>query len=52
MSFLCSSCSITFNNEEEYKCHYKTDLHRYNVKRRMLNLESISNEHFLEKKES
>ena len=34
----CSSCKIYIDNEEEYKNHFKSEFHRYNIKRKLVNL--------------
>lgn len=39
--FTCLSCSIGYPNPEDQRAHYRTDLHRYNMKRRVANLPPI-----------
>lgn len=46
----CSTCEIEFKTPEEHQRHYKTDHHKYNLKRRMLNLHPISEELFYSKR--
>jgi len=40
--FTCLSCSIAFPSAEEQRIHYKTDYHRYNMKRRVASLPPVS----------
>ncbi|CAD8156772.1 unnamed protein product [Paramecium pentaurelia] len=42
--FFCSSCLLNFLQEPTYKDHYKTDFHRYNIARKMINLDPVSYE--------
>ncbi|UZJ53070.1 hypothetical protein CBS101457_002390 [Exobasidium rhododendri] len=39
--FTCLSCSIGYPSPEDQRAHYGTDLHRYNMKRRVANLPPI-----------
>lgn len=39
--FTCLSCSIAFPNPEDQRVHYRSDLHRYNMKRRVANLPPV-----------
>lgn len=39
--FTCLSCSIAYANPEDQRAHYRTDLHRYNMKRRVANLPPV-----------
>ena len=32
-NYTCVNCQTQFHNEEQYKLHYKSEHHRYNVKR-------------------
>ncbi|PAV18655.1 C2H2 type zinc-finger [Pyrrhoderma noxium] len=40
--FTCLSCSIAFTTGEEQRQHYRSDHHRYNMKRRVANLPPVS----------
>lgn len=40
--FTCLSCSIAFLSAEEQRTHYRSDHHRYNMKRRVASLPPIS----------
>ena len=46
----CSNCHYNIENEAEYKEHYKSDFHRYNIKRKLVNLQPTSYETYLKKK--
>lgn len=47
--FTCISCSIAFLTPEEQREHYRSDHHRYNMKRRVAGLPPVSNTAFNEK---
>lgn len=47
---ICSTCRIQFENVFDYKMHISSEYHVYNTKRRVANLEPISEEIFEEKK--
>lgn len=47
--FTCLSCSIGYPNPEDQRAHYRTDLHRYNMKRRVANLPPVRADVFNEK---
>ena len=34
----CSNCLCSFVDEAEIKKHYKSEFHKYNIKRRLLDL--------------
>ncbi|CAE6366797.1 unnamed protein product [Rhizoctonia solani] len=40
--YTCLSCSIAFFSAEDQRVHYKSDHHRYNMKRRVANLPPVS----------
>lgn len=44
MNYYCSNCKISFDEDESNKAHYKTDFHRYNIKRKLINLEPVTSE--------
>lgn len=46
----CSNCYIKLD-ENETKEHYKSEFHRYNIKRRLANLKPVSLETYEEKKQ-
>lgn len=48
-SFTCNTCGIRFVTADLQRQHMKTDWHRYNLKRRVAQLPSISSEMFAEK---
>lgn len=47
--FSCNTCGIRFTNYEGQKYHMKSEWHRYNLKRRVAQLPTISAEVFVEK---
>ncbi|KAF5389474.1 hypothetical protein D9757_004295 [Collybiopsis confluens] len=47
--FTCISCSIAFISAEEQRIHYRSDHHRYNMKRRVAGLPPVSAAVFNEK---
>lgn len=48
--YFCAQCLLGLGCVEEYKKHYKGDLHAYNLKRRMLDLIPATPEQFEMKK--
>ena len=47
--FTCITCHVAFHNAQLQREHYKTDWHRYNLKRKVVALPPISVEKFKEK---
>jgi hypothetical protein len=47
---ICSTCRIQFENVIDYKLHITTEYHVYNTKRKIAQLEPISEEIFEQKK--
>ncbi|KAG8743258.1 hypothetical protein FRC10_012302 [Ceratobasidium sp. 414] len=47
--YTCLSCSIAFFSAEDQRVHYKSDHHRYNMKRRVANLPPVSAQAFDQK---
>ncbi|EGO25716.1 hypothetical protein SERLADRAFT_466249, partial [Serpula lacrymans var. lacrymans S7.9] len=47
--FTCLSCSIAFLSAEDQRIHYRSDHHRYNMKRRVASLPPVSVATFNEK---
>lgn len=47
--FTCVTCSVAFNTFELQRDHYKTDWHRYNLKRKIAELPSVSFKDFQER---
>ncbi|KRT80551.1 hypothetical protein AMK59_6823 [Oryctes borbonicus] len=45
-SFTCISCRVLFKDGEIQRLHYKTDWHRYNLKRKVAELPPVSFEDF------
>jgi hypothetical protein len=42
----CATCSQHYPNTDSYKQHYKSDFHRYNIKRKMVKLVPVTLEQF------
>jgi len=42
----CPTCLLSYDSEELYRGHYKSDLHLYNVKRKLVNLKPTTQEAF------
>ena len=38
LQLFCAACHIEYNTDKEYKIHYKSEFHRYNIKRKMIDL--------------
>lgn len=49
--FTCISCQVAFQSPESQRAHYKTDWHRYNLKRKVVNLPPVTFSQFNEKAE-
>ncbi|KAI0087930.1 cytoplasmic protein [Irpex rosettiformis] len=47
--FTCLSCSIAFHSADDQREHYRSDHHRYNMKRRVAGLPPVSAEVFNQK---
>ena len=47
--FTCITCRVAFKTAEIQRAHYKTDWHRYNLKRKVAELPPVSAETFQEK---
>ena len=45
--FTCVTCNIAFNNADLQRDHYKTDWHRYNLKRKVAELPPIDHSDFV-----
>lgn len=45
----CTSCLDTFQTQDEFRDHFKSDRHTYNVKRRQQNLKPITEELWVQK---
>jgi len=45
-SLTCISCRLSFKDAEEQKNHYKSDFHRFNLKRKVANLPPVDENQF------
>ncbi len=48
-SLTCISCKVMFTVAKDQKEHYKSDLHRFNLKRKVANLPPVTKEQFEQK---
>ena len=46
----CTSCQVLLGTQEEYKAHYKSEFHTYNLKRKTVSLPPVDFEVFAQKK--
>ncbi|GIX76335.1 zinc finger protein 622 [Caerostris extrusa] len=46
MTLTCLYCELTFKDPELHREHYKTEWHRYNLKRKLVDLPPLSREEF------
>lgn len=51
-SYFCSSCHCYLQEEKAYKAHYKSEFHRYNIKRKLLDFAPVTYEQFIKRKNS
>ncbi|XP_036375021.1 zinc finger protein 622 [Megalops cyprinoides] len=49
MSYTCISCRVAFADSEVQRAHYKTDWHRYNLKRKVADMPPVTAENFQER---
>jgi len=47
-AFSCSTCHATFDDNEAQRAHYKQDWHKYNLKRKIAGLPTITELEFIE----
>ncbi|XP_030629816.1 zinc finger protein 622 [Chanos chanos] len=48
-SYTCISCRVQFSDGEVQRAHYKTDWHRYNLKRKVADMPPVTAENFQER---
>lgn len=48
-SYTCISCRVQFADAELQRAHYKTDWHRYNLKRKVASMPPVTAENFQER---
>lgn len=46
MGFQCSSCLVNFWDDVNYKLHYRSEFHKYNVLRKMVGLPVVTQDNF------
>ncbi|XP_051989478.1 cytoplasmic 60S subunit biogenesis factor ZNF622-like isoform X2 [Xyrauchen texanus] len=49
MSYTCISCRVQFSDGDVQRAHYKTDWHRYNLKRKVADMPPVTSENFQER---
>ncbi|KAI8888315.1 hypothetical protein K501DRAFT_320903 [Backusella circina FSU 941] len=47
--FTCLACQVAFPTSERQRAHYRTDWHKYNLKRKVAGLTSVNAEQFAQK---
>ncbi|KAJ1980867.1 pre-60S factor rei1 [Dimargaris cristalligena] len=47
--FTCLACQVAFHSAELQRSHYRSDWHRYNLKRKMANLPPVEAENFAQR---
>ncbi len=47
--FTCVTCNVAFKDSELQRVHYKTDWHRYNLKRKVAEMPAITFQDFTER---
>ena len=45
----CVTCNVAFKEAELHRAHYKSDWHRYNLKRKVADLPAITAQDFAER---
>uniref|UniRef100_A0A8C8SV23 Cytoplasmic 60S subunit biogenesis factor ZNF622 n=1 Tax=Pelusios castaneus TaxID=367368 RepID=A0A8C8SV23_9SAUR len=48
-SYTCMSCRVAFKDADVQRAHYKTDWHRYNLKRKVADMPPVTAENFQER---
>lgn len=49
--FTCLSCQVAFQSAEGQRNHYRSEWHRYNLKRKVVSLPPVTSEQFNNKTE-
>lgn len=47
--YTCITCRVAFPDADLQRAHYKTDWHRYNLKRKVANMPPVTAENFQKK---
>lgn len=50
LGFYCATCGVECGEERQFKSHYRSDLHYYNMKRKIVNLPPVSEDYFHSRK--
>lgn len=46
LGLYCPTCHLTFDKDEQFKLHYHSDIHHYNMKRKIVGLKPASEGQF------
>lgn len=49
--YTCLACQVAFESAEGQRIHYRSDWHRYNLKRKVADLPPVSREQFQQKQQ-
>jgi len=41
-NYQCVNCQLSFAIESDYLAHYHSEIHRYNIKRKLIGLQPLS----------
>lgn len=44
--YTCVTCHVAFRSADDQRSHYKTDWHRYNLKRKVANMQPVDRNDF------
>lgn len=47
--YTCLACQVAFDSAEEQRAHYRSDWHRYNLKRKVADLPPVTRDQFEQK---
>ena len=45
----CPTCNVNFEKDDQFKLHYHSDIHHYNMKRKIVGLKPATEEQFLKR---
>lgn len=50
LGLYCPTCHVQFEKDEQFKVHYHSDIHHYNMKRKIVGLKPASEAQFQRRK--
>jgi len=50
--FYCPTCLLSFADDQGFREHYKSEIHKYNSKRKIAGLQAVTTEQFDERRNS